>query len=77
MREVHELYVNGGAAYGYLKQDLFALINERFAPARKRKQELLDNPDYVRQILDKGADKAREKATKTLELARERVGLKY
>ena len=25
MREVHELYVNGGAAYGYLKQDLFEL----------------------------------------------------
>ena len=77
MAEVHELYVNGGAAYGYLKQDLFELINARFAPARKRKQELLDNPDYVRQVLAKGADKAREKAMKTLQLARERVGLKY
>ncbi|NLZ16490.1 MAG: tryptophan--tRNA ligase [Desulfobulbaceae bacterium] len=77
MREVHELYINGGAAYGYLKQDLFELINERFAPARKRKQELLDNPDYIRQILAKGAEKAREKAAKTLELARIRTGLKY
>ena len=77
MAEVHELYVNGGAAYGYLKQDLFELINARFAPARKRKQELLDNQDYVRQVLARGADKAREKAMKTLELARERVGLKY
>ena len=77
MAEVHDLYVNGGAAYGYLKQDLFELINARFAPARKRKQELLDNPDYVRQVLAQGADKARAKAIKTLELARERVGLKY
>jgi tryptophanyl-tRNA synthetase len=77
MREVHDLYVNGGAAYGYLKQDLFVLINEYFAGARARKKELLDNPDYLRQILAKGAEKARAKATVTLDLARDRMGLKY
>jgi tryptophanyl-tRNA synthetase len=77
MREVHELYVNGGAAYGYLKQDLFELINDYFAGARKRKKELLDNPDYLRQILANGAEKARAKATVTLGLARDRMGLKY
>ncbi len=77
MREVHELYVNGGAAYGYLKQDLFELINAYFADARARKKELLDNPDYLRQVLAKGAEKARAKAMVTLELARDRMGLKY
>jgi len=77
MREVHNLYVNGGAAYGYLKQDLFELINEYFAGARARKKELLDNPEYLRQILAKGAEKARAKATVTLDLARDRMGLKY
>lgn len=77
MREVHDLYVNGGAAYGYLKQDLFELINEYFAGARARKKELLDNPEYLRQILAKGAEKARAKATVTLDLARDRMGLKY
>lgn len=77
MREVHELYVNGGAAYGYLKQDLFELINQHFAQARKKKKELLDNPDYLREILRKGADKARDVASVTMALARDRVGLKY
>ena len=77
MREVHGLYVNGGAAYGYLKQDLFELINDYFAGARAKKKELLDNPDYLRQILAKGAEKARAKATVTLDLARDRMGLKY
>lgn len=77
MQAVHELYVNGGAAYGYLKQDLFELINEYFADARRKKQELLANPDYLRQILAKGAEKARAKATVTLDLARDRMGLKY
>ena len=77
MREVHGLYVNGGAAYGYLKQDLFELINDYFAGARAKKKEFLDNPDYLRQILAKGAEKARAKATLTLDLARDRMGLKY
>jgi len=77
MREVHELYVNGGAAYGYLKQDLFELINAHFAPARAKKKELLDNPDYLRQILAAGAEKARAKAMVTMELVRDRIGLKY
>jgi len=77
MQAVHELYVNGGAAYGYLKQDLFELINEYFADARRKKEELLANPDYLRQILAKGAERARAKATVTLDLARDRMGLKY
>lgn len=77
MREVHDLYVNGGAAYGYLKQDLFELINEYFADARRKKEELLANPDYLRQILAHGAEKARAKATATLDLARDKMGLRY
>ena len=77
MAEVHNLYLNGGAAYGYLKQDLFELIRDYFAAARSKKKELLDNKDYIRQILRQGADKARAKASLTLDLARDRVGLKY
>ncbi|MDY0390665.1 tryptophan--tRNA ligase [Desulfobulbus oligotrophicus] len=77
MQEVHDLYINGGAAYGYLKQDLFELISDYFAPARQRKEELLASPDYVRQVLARGAEKARIKATVTLDLVRDRMGLKY
>jgi len=77
MKEVHDLYLNGGAAYGYLKQDLFELIRDYFADARAKKKELLANPDYLHQILAKGAEKARARADKTLDLVRDRVGLKY
>lgn len=77
MAEIRSLYVNGGAAYGYLKQELFELINARFAPARERRKELLAKPDQIREILRQGADKARAKAASTLALARERVGMKY
>ncbi|MCI5220257.1 MAG: tryptophan--tRNA ligase, partial [Candidatus Electrothrix sp. LOE2] len=77
MTEVHDPYVNGGAAYGYLKQDLFELIRDYYADARSKKKELLRNQDYLREILRKGADKARTKAVETLDVVRDRVGLRY
>lgn len=75
--EVRDLYLNGGAAYGYIKVELLDLISARFAEARKKKAEFLADPGMLRDILKKGAVKAREKAVVTLDLVRDRVGLKY
>lgn len=77
LQEVRDLYVNGGAAYGYIKLELLDLINDYFAEARRKKAEYLADPALLREILKRGADKARTKATVTLDLVRERVGLKY
>jgi tryptophanyl-tRNA synthetase len=77
MAEIKDLYINGGAAYGYLKLELLDLLNEKFGAARQKKKDFLADPGELRAILAKGADKAREKATVTLDLVRERVGLKY
>ena len=77
LAEVRDLYVNGGAAYGYLKLELLDLITDRFAEARARKKEFLADPGEVRNIMRNGADKARQKAVPTLELVRDRVGLNY
>ena len=77
MEEIHELYINGGAAYGYLKLELLDLLDDKFAEARRKKAEFLADPEMLREILEKGADKAREKAVVTLDLVRDRVGLKY
>ena len=77
MKEIHELYVNGGAAYGYLKLELLDLLNDKFGEARRKKAEFLADPEMLRSILGRGAEKAREKAVVTLDLVRDRVGLKY
>ena len=77
MAEIHRLYVEGGAAYGYLKLELLDLLNDKFREARRRKSELLADPASLRAILGRGRDKARAKATVTLDLVRDRVGLKY
>lgn len=77
MEEINTLYVEGGAAYGYLKLELLDLLNDKFGEAIRKKQEYLADPAGLRAILAQGADKAREKATVTLDVVRERVGLKY
>ncbi|WP_456386113.1 tryptophan--tRNA ligase [Desulfolithobacter sp.] len=77
LKEVYDLYVNGGAAYGYIKQELFELIRDYFGDARAKKKELLENQDYLREVLAKGAEKARAHAEQTLALVRDRVGLTY
>jgi tryptophanyl-tRNA synthetase len=77
LAEIRHLYLNGGAAYGHIKQELFDLIRDYFAEARNRKKQLLADPGYIREVLTKGAEKARGKAIVTLDLVRDRVGLKY
>jgi len=77
VKEVHDLYVNGGAAYGYIKLELLDLLNDFYGEARKKKKEFMEDPESLRQILAGGAAKAREKAIVTLDLVRDRVGLKY
>ncbi len=77
LEEVRDLYINGGAAYGYIKLELLDLLNDFYGAARQRKAEFMADPEMVRGILRKGADKAREKAAPTLDIVRERVGLTY
>ncbi|MFP3870207.1 MAG: tryptophan--tRNA ligase [Syntrophobacteria bacterium] len=75
--ELAERYRQGGLKYSDVKNELFARIWEYFGPARRKRRELERDPDYVRQILKTGAQKARMNALPTLELVRERVGLVY
>jgi tryptophanyl-tRNA synthetase len=77
LAEVRKLYVEGGAAYGYIKMELVDLIGDYFKEAREKRAELLQDTESLKKILAKGAQKAREKAAPTLELVRQRVGLKY
>ncbi len=77
LQEVRDLYVNGGAAYGYIKLELLDLVSNHFAEARKKKTDYLADPASLREILRKGAEKARAKAVLTMDMVRERVGLKY
>jgi tryptophanyl-tRNA synthetase len=77
LAEIHGLYVNGGAMYGKIKLELVDLIWAYFQEARATRARLEDDKTYVREVLARGAAKARAQAAGTLELVRERVGFKY
>jgi len=68
-------YRAGGMGYGHAKKALFEAFEAAFAPFRKRRDELAADPGRVAEILRTGADKARAEARKTLDRAREAVGL--
>lgn len=77
LTEIHGLYVNGGAMYGKIKLELVDLIWDYFKDARETRVRLEDDKSYVREVLAKGAVRAREKASVTLEMVRDRVGFNY
>jgi tryptophanyl-tRNA synthetase len=70
-------YRRGGVRYSDVKKELFERMREHFKEAQKRREELARHPDHIREILRKGAEKARNKALPTLNLVRQRTGLNY
>jgi tryptophanyl-tRNA synthetase len=77
VEEVLNLYLNGGAAYGTLKKELVGHLWDYFAEPRAKRAELMADPGQIRDILKKGAQRAREIAAPTIEDVRKRVGLIY
>jgi tryptophanyl-tRNA synthetase len=65
----------GGLGYGDLKKALFEHYWNYFAEARARRAELAANPDYVKQVLNDGAERARATAGVVLTRARTACGL--
>ncbi len=72
--EVAEGYRQGGLGYGEVKKRLCELVLKHFAEARERRQELEEDPDYVRDVLRDGVQRARENARPVFEAAREAAG---
>ncbi|MBU0579242.1 tryptophan--tRNA ligase [Patescibacteria group bacterium] len=74
-KKYEELYLGEGIRYGDLKNELAEAIYAELKPIQEKRAELEKNPDYVRQVIDAGAKKAREIASKTLKEVKERMGL--
>jgi len=69
-------YRTGGLGYGVVKKRLVELIIDYFKPYRQKRAELENNMDYVKEVLAKGAERAKSVASETLERARQSVGLR-
>ena len=56
----------GDGGGGMLKNMLTESLNEKLRPLREERKRLESSPDYIRQVLLNGAQKAREMAVETL-----------
>lgn len=65
----------GGIGYGQFKKDLFEAYWEYFRAAREKREWILAHPEYVDDVLNTGAARAREEASKVLTRVRQAVGL--
>jgi tryptophanyl-tRNA synthetase len=63
--------------YGDMKKQLAEDMVAFVAPIRERASELQRDEEGLRKILKRGAEKARESASKTMSLARQGIGINY
>jgi tryptophanyl-tRNA synthetase len=75
--ELQKRYATPGEGYGHFKLTLLDKINEHFAPYAAKREELINNPDIVKDILSTGANKARAVASEKLRVIKDAVGLNY
>lgn len=74
--EMRQNYLKGGYGYGHAKQALFELILEKYADARTRFDELMNDKATLDAFLENGALRARDVAQKVLKRTRNKLGLK-
>jgi len=72
-----EDYNKATIRYGDMKKQLGEDMVKFISPIREKVNAILGDENYLQQVMEQGADKARKSAKATMELAREAIGLKY
>jgi tryptophanyl-tRNA synthetase len=70
-------YNNCTIRYGDMKKQLADDMVKFISPIREKVEEILSNEAYLKQVMEKGAEKARTSAKATMEVVRESMGMKY
>ncbi len=73
--EIDASYRKGGEGYGFYKKKLLDLFHATFDEARQRRTQLEQDPGEVERILQAGALRAREVASKKIDEVKRAVGL--
>jgi tryptophanyl-tRNA synthetase len=74
--ELANRYRSGSIGYGDAKKLLLGKIDAYFGPFREKRKQLAADPEAVEQVLQRGAQRARAEASKTMELVRQAIGMK-
>lgn len=73
--KMKEKFIQGNYGYGHAKNELYMSILDYFSEARKKRDMLLNNMDYVNEILDEGKKRANELAEQKMKKVREIIGI--
>lgn len=74
-KQMHDQLKAGGFGYGDAKKMLLAELLEKFDAMRNSYGHWMQHPDDMQDVLKTGAERARQKALKTMEEVRSKVGL--
>jgi tryptophanyl-tRNA synthetase len=77
VQKFREDFNNASIRYGDMKKQLAEDMVKFIAPIREKAQSIRNDEAYLKKVVEQGAEKARESARKTIEQARQLVGLKY
>jgi tryptophanyl-tRNA synthetase len=72
---LRQRYLAGGMGWGHAKQELFEAMNSVLSPLREKYNYLMQNQDYINQVLGTGSDRARELAAMKITKLRKIVGI--
>jgi tryptophanyl-tRNA synthetase len=70
-------YNNANIRYGDMKKQLAEDMVKFISPIRAKAESILHDQKYLKEVMEKGAAKARKSAQATMELVRQAIGLNY
>jgi tryptophanyl-tRNA synthetase len=77
INKFEEDYNNCSIRYGDMKKQLAEDMVKFITPIREKAEAIKNDPSYLKDVMEKGAAKARKSAAATMELVREAMGLNY
>ena len=75
--DFEEEYNKGSIRYGDMKKQLAEDMVRFITPIREKAETIRNDSTYLKEVMEKGAEKARKSAKATMELVREAIGLNY
>ncbi len=77
IKQFEEEYNNCTIKYGDVKKQLGEDMVKFITPIREKAEAIRNDAAYLREVMEKGAEKARKSAQATMKLVRETMGLNY
>ena len=77
VKKFEEDYNNCTIRYGDMKKQLGEDMVKFISPIREKANAISEDEKYLKEVMEKGAEKASKSAKATMELVREAMGLNY